>query len=355
MTIPVEIVGQDSEGRDARASVVRKNGHHGIVAYTMDLHPKDRSTATLLNPTYGRAMNQSPAFSGTPEPVHNGIDNVYWTATALSGTWTFDSTDQAHTGTNSIDATATINNREAQIEASGSIDVNDYSSLAGWIYIESWSTAGTAKEVELRLRLAGVDVGLTVDLSNYIDRLLFNEWQQFIIPIIDFSSGTIDQLIIRTIDIGGGPPPDYYLDDIRFEEIGGFIDFIYAPPPDKIFTITNVATNFIDNVTELVARNPLSFLGVSKLANGILLKFDVANQEVLSLPVKCLYDLNKFASVNDVETVSDGITTHLKVTGFTEIKLNGSTRDSVTYRIQDNLSALIEMEVWLFGHIEDAR
>lgn len=355
MTIPVEIVGQDEEGRDARANVVRKNGHHGIVAYTMDLHPRARATTTLLNATYGRAMNQTPAFTGTPENVHNGIDNVYWTASALSGTWTFNSTAQAHSGTNSIDATSSNNNREAQIEAGASIDANDYNSFAGWIYITGWSTAGSAKNVELRLRLAGVDVGVPIEISDYIDTSLFNEWQQFIIPTVDFASGTIDQVVIKTIDIGGGPAPDYYLDDMRFEELGGFIDYTYMPPNDKIFTITNIATNFVDNVAESAARNPLSFLGISKLANGILLRFDVANQIVLSLPVKCLYELNKFASVNDVETVSDGTTTHLKVTGFTEIKLNGKTRDSVTYRIQDDLSSLIDMEVWIFGYIEDSR
>lgn len=357
MAIPVEIAGQDEKGRDARAQVVRKNGHHGIVAYTQELHPKARFTAALLNPTYGAAMNQAPAFTGTPEQVHNGTDNAYWTATALSGNWTFDSTAQNHTpaGTMSIDGTASNNNAEAQIEASSPIDANDYSALAGWIYITGWSANGSRKDIDLRLRLAGADVGLTLPLSGYIDTALLNEWQQFIIPTVDFSSGTIDQLIIDTIDIGGGPPPDYYLDDIRFEETGGFIDFTYSPPHDKVFTITNIANNFVDNVTEAEARNPLSFLGVSKLDNGILLRFDVANQVVQSLPVRCLYDITKFGSVNPVETISDGTTTHLKAPGFTEIKLDGKSRDSVTYRVQDDLSGLVSMEVWLFGYIEDSR
>ena len=355
--IDVRIKGADASGFEAEAAVVRSNGHHGVVAYTAPLHPEVKATFALQNPTYGRSMNQSVGFTGTPEHVHDGTDNTYWTATALSGTWTFDSTAQNHTaaGTKSIDATSTTNNREAQIEASSPIDANDYESFAGWIYLTGWSTSGSAKNVELRLRLAGVDVGNSIELSDYIDTGLFNEWQQFIIPITDFASGTIDQVVIRTVDVGGGPPPDYYLDDLAFQEAGGFLDFTFAPQADKQFTILGISTTFIDNVTEADARDPLQLMGLSKLANGILLRFDVADQVVQSLPVKCLYDLIKFSTVGPVETVSDGTTTMLKVPGNTVIKLNGRTRDSITYRIQDDLSALTEMEVWLFGNIEDSR
>lgn len=355
MTINVEIQGVDSEGRVARASVVKKNGNHGIVAYTAPLHPLQSATFALSNSTYGRSMNQSVPFSGTPVNIHDGTDNAYWTATALSGTWTFDSTAQNHTpaGTMSIDATSTNNNREAQIEAPSPVDVNAYDSLVGWIYITGWSTAGSAKNVELRLRLAGADVGVSVDISRYVDVGLFGEWQQFIIPITDFASGTIDQLVIKTVDIGGGPPPDYYLDDITLQESGGFLDFSYAPPPDKRFTVTSISTVIVDNVTELVARNPLALLGAGKLTNGILLRFDVADQVVQSLPVRCVEDLAKFANVNPVDTFSDNVNTMLKAVGNTEIKLDGRNRDSMTYRVQDDLSGLVDMEVWLFGKIED--
>jgi hypothetical protein len=355
MGISVEIEGQDSLGNTAKARVVRKNGHHGIVAYTAPLHPLQSATFGLINPIYGRSMNQSAPFTGTPVNIHDGTDNAYWTASALSGTWAFDSTDQNHTaaGTKSIDATSTANNREAQIEAPSPIDVNTYNSLVGWIYITGWSSSGSAKNVEFRLRLAGVDVGLSVDISGYIDVGVFNEWQQFIIPTVDFSSGSIDQLIIKTIDIGGGPPPDYYLDDLTFQEAGGFIDFSYAPPPDKRFTITSISTVMVDAVTELAGSNPLALLGLSKLTNGILLRFDVANQVVQSLPVKCTEDLAKFANVNPISTFSDDTNTMLKLVGNTEIKLDGRTRDCITYRIQDDLSGLLDMEVWLFGKIED--
>jgi hypothetical protein len=62
-------------------------------------------------------MNIDPTGSGTDENIHNGLDNTYWTASNLVGAnFVFNSTDQANGGTQSIDATATVNNDAALFE-----------------------------------------------------------------------------------------------------------------------------------------------------------------------------------------------------------------------------------------------
>ena len=88
----------------------------------------------FTNDTYGTDLNQNVTFGGAPEEVHDGTDNAYWTGTAISGTWTFDSTDQANTGTKSIDGTDTVNNSIAQLAKGASLDVTSYVAITGYIY-----------------------------------------------------------------------------------------------------------------------------------------------------------------------------------------------------------------------------
>jgi len=353
MAIPFTIEGTDALGEMRAPCVVKLNDRpNGLVVYSEPLTDLPAATVTLLNPTYGRAMNQSVSFGGTPENVHNGGDAVQWTGSALSGTWDFASATQAHGGTASIDATGANNNSEGQLENSGTIDANAFIALTGWVYVTGWSSSGV-KEVEFQLRNAGVDVGGSVGLSDYIDTSLTGGWQSFIIPTVDFASGTIDQIVMRIVSTGGGAAPNVFLDDIIFEENSGFIDFTYAPDPDKRFHLTQVSTIILDNVTEANARDPINLMGVGKLTNGILFSIQTADQVVLSLPARCLGDFVLFAQVEPIQTISDGTTTLLKIIGNTDIVLDGRTKDSFTYRIQDDLSTLLDLQVWLFGRIED--
>jgi len=128
-------------GSGIEAQVFKKNGN-GLYVIT---DPKTELTITggpMTNATYGQEMAQDGSASGTPDKVHNGTDDALWTASAISGTWVFDSTDQAHTGTKSIDATATVNDSVAQFAKGSDLTISSYNSITGWIYATSWPVVG---------------------------------------------------------------------------------------------------------------------------------------------------------------------------------------------------------------------
>ncbi len=68
--------------------------HHGLVALTDSFINTEPSTKFFSNPDFGIAMNQNVAFSGSPDRIHNGIDETLYTASTLAGSkFTFDKDD----------------------------------------------------------------------------------------------------------------------------------------------------------------------------------------------------------------------------------------------------------------------
>lgn len=276
----IRTVISDGCGAGAEAGVHKKpDAPYGLVAYTEPYRSYIAKTTSLLNETTGGVdANVDASFSGTPDGIHNGTDSALWTGTALTGTWDFASTTQAQAGTKSIEAINTVNNDEAQLERSSAITANSYVAMTGYIYITSWPSSGT-KEVELRTRLAGVDVGNTVDLSTYIDTGILNSWIKFTIPLDDFGLGadSIDQVIVKTVDIGGGAAPDYYLDTLQWEETGSQV-FSVEPSIGKIYSITNMSITMADAYDGTLASSSHpnikynQLLGLSKLTNGIVFR-----------------------------------------------------------------------------------
>lgn len=326
-------------------------GNPGLTVYTEDRNPLPMTTVPLLNAAFGFDMNQSTPFSGAADGVHDGTDSVLWTATALSGTWDFASTTQAKAGTKSIDATATGNNSEALLTRSSTIMAGDFIALHGFIYITSWPGTGT-KDVRLQLSNGGVDTGVEINLIDYIEIGIVGSWQPFIIPTADFGAGTIDELSIKTISQGGGGAPDYFLDEIDFEEAGGFIDFVYAPGPDEKFTILEIGNVFQTTAAEAVVRDPDLFMGTTALTNGVV-AFKTSEGTVFQgFPLTSLFDYLQFPQLKEYTTASSGTKTLTSMVTVIQEPLDGRLQETFTYRIQDDLTGLSKMRVWLFGTIE---
>ena len=266
---------------------------------------------------------------------------------------TFTTTD----GTNlpgsagSIDATGATKNKEAQLERSSTIDTGDYAAVSLQVYLTSLLLSGV-DDIELRFRLAGVDVGNTVNVSGFIVNDRFNVWQSASIEITAFGNpGVVDQLVIKQIASSGAP--DYFLDKVKLQESTGFLEFFFAPEANEVFTVTKIGNIFVDNVTKAQAETYNKIMGVTKLNSGILAFFE--SNGVSTGPVALLTQLNDFSifpQVAPLETYGDGTNTTLKiVTNFTFI-LDGRNNDRFVYRIQDDLSSLIDMAVFLFGTTE---
>jgi len=343
----------DGEGSKKRVgSKTTEEFGTGLKVYTFEGNPLGFQSATFVNDTYGAALNQDATTGGTPDQVHNGIDSVLWTAAATVGTWTFNSTAQARSGTNSIDATATTNNDLATISKGSSLTIANYEALTGWIYITSWPTSGT-KDVQIEgyIGATATVVSSVLDLSSYIDTTLFNTWQKFTIPFADFAftSSTLDAIRIRTIDIGGGAAPNYYLDDIQFEETGGPIIFTVGPDPGKKWRITHLSYILADAYAGTVTNGTMpsipytGFLGVGTLANGTVIRRIQYGEIRFSNTTTDFIDYISTAAPKKVISGSDGTNTWVRLEAEFQapIIFDGDKGDRYELIISDDLSGLL--------------
>ena len=361
-------IGSATSGKTAE--VIRDENHangkeankpFGIAAYThpMDHHINNNIIAS--NDTYGPDLNISISAGGTPLLIHNGGDSSGWSASAISGIWDFVSTTQANTGTQSVDAFATVNGEEALFNGdSGAITFNNYEALSGAIYVTGWGTKGT-KDVSLKFRLAGTDISNEINLSEYISTTTVNEWQNFTIGLTDFaiSGTTLDQLVVKTIDIGGGPPPNYYLDDIQFEETGAPAIYTMTPEKGQRVSAQALELTLVDDL------NPTStdgasygfsynkILNLNALENGIIFRWYRKNKLRFSGNVKNLFNLLNLPGARIVTSISDSTNTMLKIRldFSTEIELLGSEDDRIEIVIQDDLSGLLEFRATLIADL----
>jgi len=198
---------------------------NGLVVASRDLKTYTNRPKFFINDTYGIDMNLAIAWGAVPEPIYNGVDAAYWTISTLignAGSFIEQSTDQAHTGTKSLDATPSTNDETVLLTEGGAgIVMTGYAAITGWIYITGWAQVDTVG-VELQARLVAVDAGNSVNIGDYVDTTVLNVWQQFTISKSDMglTTQTVDELTIKTIDTGPALPPNYYIDDLQWEQSG---------------------------------------------------------------------------------------------------------------------------------------
>ena len=260
----------------------------------------------------------------------------------------------------SIRATATTNNDVLEIITTGADeDMSNYSSLTAWIYLTSWSTNGT-KDIEFELWHNGAMAPNTikVGLSDNIDTTNFNQWQKITLGLGSFngSASTIDSIRIRTVDIGGGPPPDYWLDYIQIQEFGAPIPFELALQKDTVFHIDTLRFQIAGPLTGNFPNN-LSYdkiLNVVGLVTGCTLQRTQRGQTQFAISLKNLSDFIE-AGADLKNGMSDGTNTHITL----EVKLNeelfilrGNKADSMSFTINDDLSALTKFTMFAIGRTE---
>lgn len=345
---------QDGEGSKRIAGVknTREYGN-GLKVYAFDGNPLELGQRNFTNETYGSALNQNATATGTPDQVHDGIDSVLWTASAISGTWTFNSTAQAHTGTNSIDGTATVNGSIAEIDKGSNLTIGNYSNITGWIYISAWSTSGT-KQVNIYGwdTTGATAVSDLVDIGNYVNITTTGVWQQFSIPFADlnFTASTLDAVRIQVVDIGGGQAPNFYLDDIQFEETGGSIIFTVAPDPGEKWWVKGLNYVLVDAYAGTVTGGTMpsipytGFLGVGTLTNGTLVRRIQFGEVKFSSTTIDLIDYIVTGAPKKILSGSDGTNTWVRLEAdFTyPVLLDGDRGDRYEIVINDDLTGLLQ-------------
>jgi hypothetical protein len=323
-----------------------------------------RHTANFVDSEGNAEMNVSVGFSGTPAVIHDGTDSSAWTGSNVSGVaFIFDSTTQAHSGTKSISGVNTQNGNTCQFN--NHVTLTGYIAITGWVYITSWPS-----EIDQKVNLYAWDidtsqmVGNAVNIGDYVDITSLDNWQYFIIPLahLGLNSETgIGAIRIQTVDTGTGLAPDYYLDDLQFEEAGGVEEFSIAPPAGYTYYVDEYDILLVDEYSGILenATGPaLSYnklLGESELTNGIIFQVKVGGSVIRSGSICCLKDLLVFLPEAEISSfVTDGTNSMLKIKyklTYPTI-LRSSLSDEVRIIIQDVLTGLISFRVTAVGRRE---
>ena len=322
--------------------------HYGIISYTADLRDYSGAAAQLADENGSVEMAVDGSFGGTPEVVYLDEPTTNWTNSALSGTWDFASTTiTPQGGTESIDATATGDGDQAQMERSSSISLANFTALSGYIYLVSVNDSKHNMTVETRL--SGVTVGNSVSIKDYIDIGLTGAWQQFSIPKGDLglNGSTIDQLVFTTF-VTSGVGPNYYLDTINFEETGAVV-YTFAPSKGTVFELKTVQYAFCDNITVIEPSQIMS----ATLTNGIRVRTVIGGVTRFSASI---LNFTQWLGLGvDISSEIYGATdTAFKLTSDipgTFQRLCGDDNDSYSLVISDDLSGLTSFKTLVRGRI----
>ncbi|MCK5763372.1 MAG: hypothetical protein KAH05_04565, partial [Clostridiales bacterium] len=274
------------------ANIITHNdigNNNAIVVASHPLKQYLENTIFFSNENSGINLAVEAGEVGEGETISLYNENVEWETSEIGteSRWQFDQENTAgifpHSGSYMIDAINTNNNSTMQLLNSSNINLSLYYSITGWIYLTTWKQLGT-KRIDFYGWDSSTDtqVGDIADIGNYIDIGLLKSWQKFTIPLSDLSltGKNIDSFRIRTIDIGTGVPPNYYLDQIdmqaSLEEGEPSIVFTIEPKVGTWMYIESFTFFFGDDDFSTILENSTmpnipydSLLGVGPLSNGL--------------------------------------------------------------------------------------
>ncbi|HUX30703.1 MAG TPA: hypothetical protein VMV78_08775 [Thiobacillus sp.] len=333
----------------------------GLVVATRPLKTYRHQLWWFTNDTYGADMNKNVTFAGTPDAVYT--DNAQWTMSAITGTWDFDETTIKQGGTKAIDAASTINGSTAQAAKGGDLTVASYTALTGYMYITGWPATGT-KGVEVIGWDTGdgAAVGVALDIADYVDTSVFGAWQQFAIPLpnFEFDATTIDALRFRTISLGAGAAPDYYLDTVQFEETGTPLLYTIRPNAGTWFHVNRIRMTIADNWVSTLQDASLpeisydSILGVSALTSGLLYQRIQGGETAFTFPVRQVSDWMQMPGCIMPIAIGDATNTLIALEIPFEVPeiLKAEDDDELRVTVQDNLSGLLLLRMVAAGFEE---
>ena len=348
-----------------QAAVVNGDEENALVVATRPLKVYTNVLRFFTNDDYGADMNQNAAAGGTPELVHNGIDSVLWTATDIVGgvKTTFDSTDRAYAGTNSIKVDNSPVNDVFQLDKGSDLDCTGYTSLTMYINVDKDWKDGDVIELYGWDTGTGLQVGDAVDLSDYFSYLVYDVWHKIVIPLTDMGdlSGytTLDALRVRIV-AAEGKSAKFYLDTIQFEETGTPIKFTLKPTLGTWLHVSSFQILIADAYAGTLADGTMpsipydALLGVSKLATGITYKRVTQEEVISSANIQQFLDFMAFSNAKVTGYGSDGTNTWVTVNmQFTEpVILKEEDEDEMSLTVNDDLSGLLVLKVGAGSKVE---
>ena len=329
---------------------------------TKPYYQYENKVISFTNDVYGDnlAINASISASSLPEYVNDGGDNTYWTLSIISNFFNdfVISTNQNNTpgGSQSVDFSGDEDGDIAQFtRPSGLIDLTNFISLSGYIYLTSWPQTDTKQMNFYGWNTnTNTQVGVMANIGNYISTTTLNTWQRFVIPLSDLNltNQTIDAIRLGIVDIGIGAAPDGYLDDIQFDAINPNISGpqIYEVKSiiGKVLQIESISFCMVLPHTSILTDNSmLNFsynkLGdINELENGILYRRIQNNETKSSWLLKNLKDFIKrpYAFISNVFGDNTYTTINIRWEFAENHVLNYGSRDKISITISDDFSEL---------------
>jgi hypothetical protein len=335
----IEVIQVDASGKKMGVKAHERDGYPGAIVYTREFASRVSTTRAFLNETYGNALNQAATFSGTPVLIHNGGDTAAWTAANVAGSWDFADTTDPYSGSNCVSLTSGNNNDEATFSGS-SVDGSNYVAITMQLWLDSFSSA--SQTIDLQFALSGVNVGVSVDIIDYINPSTLGEYQGVVIPLSDLGieNESFDEAII-TVSRSGGARPTFRLDVFQIEELGGGITFEVSPDARTIFYVDEIKFTFADNVTGGAASSYDKILGAT-LANGFIITRITKNGPVVGRNISSVVDFESFGfevSAPRDDGTNSMITAQVKFSR--PLTLNSLYNERIEISINDDLSGLL--------------
>jgi len=335
---------------------------HALVVAARDHKIFTNEVIFFSNPDYGIAMNQGASPTGTPEYVHNGTDDTYWTGSSIVGVKTlFSSVDQSHNGTYSIKTDNADVDDVYQFAKGSDLILSNYISLTMWIYVDKDWNAGDSIEVCGWDTGTNSQIGISAALEDYFTWNSFDIWHKISIPLEDMNLvGTMNALRFKQV-ADEGKAPKYYLDDIQFElseAAGGIapISFCVTPEKDSWLHVSSLHVFIADNdynsdnehgTVPAIPYN--SWLGVAALDSG--LRYLRVQDETVreSLIFRQLSDILKLpgVSLDSYGSSNTGINTWISISVriHEPVILKAENHDELQFTISDDLSGLDQLTI----------
>jgi len=341
-------------GRSAEVIKNHKTDKQALMVATFPYRTFENAVEFFSNPDYGIDMNKDASSGGTPIQVHNGIDDVLWTGSQISGvSVTFNSTGQAHTGSNSVYFNRCGVGDTIQFDNGSSQSLTGYASITLWIYVDSnWSAGDHFTFYGYDTGAASI-VGNTIELDNYFNPSSIGSWHKLSIPLVDMALNgeTIDSFRI-TCQTTSGIKPRWYLDDLQIEETGAPVKYSLFPEKGTWLHVNEFTFSVADAYTGTLSDGTMpklpydSILGVS-LTSGINYERSQDGETKFSQTLLTLLDLMQLAGTEFVASGSDGVNTWLTIRArhIEPFVLKPENDDKLSFTISDDLSGLLHFRI----------
>jgi hypothetical protein len=339
------------------AEVVDGTEPNALVVATRPLKQLENFIIPFLSSRYGLDMNQDASTGGTPFPIHDGTDADLWTGSSIVGNAaTFNSEDQAYSGTKSVLINNAATNDIVQFYDAGGVTPNNYEALSVRIYVDKeWSADD---DIRIYAYDTGTElkIGNDVSLRNYFSWGSFGVWHKILIPMVDFESASLGSVDAWRIEIitRDGPGPKFYIDELQLEETSGIGEpFIARPAKGTKFHVTKFIITIAD-----VYTGGSSFDKIGDLATlpvGLNFATTSGGSQSFTTTVRQFSDLYQLG-FDLIAELDDGVNTFTSLAYNIDpgnpISLDSREEDNMATTINDDLTGLLYLRTFLQGNVE---